>query len=248
MRPSARSAALAGAALSVAALIGPAPAATAATAPQPPAGRYLNLHQCVYNGPFLPTSFDLMTTVVPSGDGRFGAGTNVSGASDPGPACGSGDGAYELNVYRAVESYDLTTGRYLNLHQCVYYSDFNQDHLTTTVPATDFKFTAGTNVSTTRDTAPRCGGGGGVADLIPLLSSATALDLTAGRYLNLHQCMYWFDGRRDHFTTVAASGDGRFRAGTNISNTPDTRPSCGPGDEQYKLIPLLSGVKALPVG
>ncbi|MDH6710572.1 hypothetical protein P3T27_007322 [Kitasatospora sp. MAA19] len=70
MRLSPRSAALAGAALSVAVLVGPAPVAAADTAPPPPAGRYLNLHQCVYHGPFLPTSFDLMTTLVPSRDGR----------------------------------------------------------------------------------------------------------------------------------------------------------------------------------
>ncbi|MER8182189.1 hypothetical protein [Kitasatospora sp. NPDC094015] len=247
MRPSSRSAALACAALSVAALVAPAPAALADPAPQPPAARYLNLHQCVWNGPFLPNSFDLMTTVVPSGDGRFKAGTNVSGSPDPAPVCGSGDGTYELNVYRAAEGYDLAAGRYLNLHQCVYYSDFDQSHLTTTVSTTDFKFTAGTHVSDTRDTAPRCSDGAGTADLLPLLSSATPLDLTAGRYLNLHQCMYWFDGRRDHFTTVAASGDGRFKAGTNISDTPDTKPSCGPGDGRYQLIPLLSGVKALPI-
>ncbi|MFD7598748.1 hypothetical protein ACFV6D_37710 [Kitasatospora sp. NPDC059812] len=59
--------------------------------------------------------------------------------------------------------------------------------------------------------------------------------------------MYYFDGYRDHLTTFAPSGDGRFKAGTNISNTPDTKPSCGPGDGRYQLIPVLSGVKALLV-
>ncbi|MFI6850108.1 hypothetical protein OG535_00380 [Kitasatospora sp. NBC_00085] len=242
MRLLPRSVALVGAVLSAAALVGPAPA----TAAQPPASRYLNLHQCVFDA-FLPASFDLMTTVVPSRDGRFTAGTNISGAADASPSCGRGDGTYENNVYSAAEGYDLTAGRYLNLHQCVYFGDYDQTHLTTVVPTTDFKFTAATNVSNTRDTAPRCSSGGGVYDLLPLLSSATPLDLAAGRYLNLHQCMYYFNGRRDHFTTVAPSGDGRFKAGTNISNTPDTTPSCGPGDGQYQLIPLLSGVKAIPV-
>ncbi|MFI9328717.1 hypothetical protein ACIGZJ_14360 [Kitasatospora sp. NPDC052868] len=247
MRPLPRPAAFLATALSTTALCatvlaGPAPAAAA----QPAASRYLNVHQCVFDA-FLPASFDLLTTVVPSRDGRFTAGTNVSGTADAAPSCGPGDGTYERNVYSAAEGYDLTAGRYLNLHQCVFFGDYDQTHLTTLVGATDFKFTAGTNVSNTRDSSPRCGSGGGVYDPIPLLSSATPLDLAAGRYLNLHQCMYYFNGRRDHFTTVAASGDGRFKAGTNISNTPDTTPSCGPGDGLYQLVPLLSGVKAIPV-
>ncbi|MFJ3789608.1 hypothetical protein [Kitasatospora sp. NPDC090091] len=247
MRILPRSAALVGAAASVAALVGPVPAAGAATAPRPLAGRYLNLHQCVFDA-FRPGSFDLMTTVVPSGDGRFSAGTNVSDIVDPSPVCGGGDGTYVPNVYRASQAYDLTAGRFLNLHQCVYFSPYNRTHLTTVVATTDRKFTAGTNVADTRDTAPRCSDGGLVDPPVPLLSSATPLDLTVGRYLNLHQCMYYFDGRQDHFTTVAPSGDGRFRAGTNISDTPDTRPSCGAGDGQYQPVPLLSGVRALPIG
>ncbi|GGU93441.1 hypothetical protein ACIG0C_24080 [Kitasatospora aureofaciens] len=140
--------------------------------------------------------------------------------------CGPGDGRYEPNVYTAAEPYDLTSGRYLNLHQCMFWSDFDLDHLTTAVGTTDVKFVAGTDVSDTRDTAVSCGGGG-TDHPIPLLSSVTPLDLTAGRYLNLHQCMYYFDGYRDHLTTFGPSGDGRFNAGTNISNTPDTKPSCG---------------------
>ncbi|MFD8755612.1 hypothetical protein ACFV0O_32245 [Kitasatospora sp. NPDC059577] len=247
MRLSPRSrAALAGAALTVTTLVGPAPAATADTTPPPPAGRYLNLHQCVYSA-FWSAGFDLMTTLVPSQDGRFSAGTNVSDTPVPAAVCGAGDGNYERNVYTAAEGYDLTAGRYLNLHQCVFWSDYDQDHLTTTVGTTDYKFFASTNVSDSRDTAPSCGDGGGVDHSVPLLSSATPLDLTAGRYLNLHQCMYYFDRFHDHFTTFTASGDGRFKAGTNISDTPDTKPSCGAGDGNYQLIPLLSGVKALPL-
>ncbi|MFE6747410.1 hypothetical protein ACFVGM_16265 [Kitasatospora purpeofusca] len=248
MRVLPRSAAFAAAAVSVAALVGPVPTATAAAAATPPlAGRYLNLHQCVYHGPFLPTSFDLVTTLVPSRDGRFSAGTNISDTPVAAAVCGPGDGTYEPSVYTAAQGYDLTTGRYLNLHQCVFWSDYDQDHLTTTVGTTDPKFVAGTNVSNTRDSAVFCGGGG-TDHPIPLLSSATPLDLTAGRYLNLHQCMYYYSGFRDHFTTFAPSRDGRFKAGTNVSDTPDTQPSCGAGDGNFQLVPLLSGVKALPLG
>ncbi|MGW3039341.1 hypothetical protein ACWC9T_04645 [Kitasatospora sp. NPDC001159] len=246
MRLAPRSAALAAAALSITALAGPAPAAATPTvhgAPQALAGRYLNLHQCVYNSPLGAPTFDLMTTLVPSQDGRFSAATDVSDTPAPAAVCGPGDGRYE-HVYTAAQPYDLTSGRYLNLHQCIFWSDFDLDHLTTAVGTTDVKFVAGTNVSNTRDTTVSCGGGG-TDHPIPLLSSVTPLDLTAGRYLNLHRCMYYFDGFRDHLTTFGTSGDGRFQAGTNISNTPDTKPSCGPGDGRYQLVPVLSGVKAL---
>ncbi|MFI6156177.1 hypothetical protein ACIBCA_26225 [Kitasatospora sp. NPDC051170] len=223
------------------------PASAVHGAPRGPSGRYVNLHQCVYNSPLSDeTHFDLMTTLVPSSDGRFAAGTDISDTPVPSAVCGPGDGNYELDVYTAAEPYDRTAGRYLNLHQCIFWSDYNKDHLTTVVGTTDVKFVAGTNISDTRDTAVVCGGGG-TDHPIPLLSSATPLDLTAGRYLNLHQCLYYFDRYRDHMTTFAPSGDGRFKAGTNVSNTPDTKPSCGPGDGNYQLIPLLSGVKSLPL-
>ncbi|MFJ9774814.1 hypothetical protein ACIRVF_26815 [Kitasatospora sp. NPDC101157] len=247
MRLAPRSAALGAAALFVTALAGPAPAAAAPAvhgAPQAPAARYLNLHQCVYSSPLGAPTFDLMTTLVPSLDGRFSAATNVSDTPVTDAVCGPGDGRYEHNVYTAAEPYDLTSGRYLNLHQCMFWSDFDLDHLTTVVGTTDAKFVAGTKVSDTRDTAVSCGGGG-TDHPIPLLSSVTPLDLTAGRYLNLHQCMYYFDDYRDHLTTFGPSGDGRFRAGTNVSNTPDTKPSCGQGDGRYQFVPILSGVKAL---
>ncbi|MFJ8441675.1 hypothetical protein [Kitasatospora griseola] len=249
MRLAPRSALLAAAALSVTALAGPAPAAVPSAvdgASQAAAGRYLNLHQCVYSSPLGRPTFDLLTTLVPSLDQRFAAATDVSDTPVPSAVCGPGDGRFELNVYTAAEPYDLTSGRYLNLHQCMFWSDFDSDHLTTVVGTTDVKFVAGTNVSDTRDTAVSCGGGG-TDHPIPLLSSVTPLDLTAGRYLNLHQCMYYFDGFDDHITTFGPSGDGRFKAGTNISDTPDTQPSCGQGDGRYQFVPILSGVKALRI-
>lgn len=48
-------------------------------------------------------------------------------------------------------------------------------------------------------------------------------------------------------TTLVSSLDGRFIAGTNISNTPDTQPSCGQGDGQYQFVPILSGVKSFRI-
>ncbi|MCE0444802.1 hypothetical protein LT493_04400 [Streptomyces tricolor] len=83
---------------------------------------------------------------------------------------------------------DLTAGRYLNLHQCVYYNSFTRDHFTVVVPI-DTDFSAGTNVSNTPDTAPSCADGNGIFQLIPLLSGVKALDQNTGRYVNLQQCV-----------------------------------------------------------
>ncbi|MFJ8165219.1 hypothetical protein ACIRBY_30460 [Streptomyces sp. NPDC096136] len=234
-----RLAAAAGAAALLGLLTGPA----AADQARPLAGSVLNLHQCVY----APTpGVDYFTTLVPSRDGRFTTGTDTAAAPDRDLSCGGGDGNYTpVRPWAAFESLDLGSGRYLNLHQCVYYSDLQHDHLTVIVPGGGSEWSAGTNVSNTPDTQVSCGPGRGLYQLVPLLSSVRALDLTAGRYLNLQQCQYYFDRFTDHFTTFLPSGDGRFRTGTKVSGTADTAPTCGSGDGNYTLIPLLSGTKAL---
>ncbi|MEU9124961.1 hypothetical protein AB0C96_34815 [Streptomyces sp. NPDC048506] len=134
--------------------------------------------------------------------------------------------------------------RYLNLHQCMYYAASAVNHFTTVVPSSDGRFLAGSNVSASADTRPTCGAGDGNYGLVPVLSGVKALDLRAGRYLNVHQCMYYSASATNHFSTVVASSDGRFLAGTHVSATADTRPICGAGDGRYALVPLLSGVKA----
>ncbi|MEU3409630.1 hypothetical protein ABZ766_37585 [Streptomyces sp. NPDC006670] len=235
-------AAAAGAAALLSVLHGPAATATAAQAP-PPAGNTLNLHQCVYD----PTpGVDYMTMLVPSLDGRFTTGTNTSATADRSLSCGGGDGNYTPALpWAALESLDLDSGRYLNLHQCVYYSDLQHDHLTVIVPGRGSEWSAGTNVSNTPDTQVSCGPGRGLYYLVPLLSSVKALDLTAGRYLNLQQCQYYSSRLTDHFTTFLPSGDGRFTTGTKISATADSSYTCGAGDGNFTLIPLLSATKAL---
>ncbi|MGW2635237.1 hypothetical protein ACWC2K_38940, partial [Streptomyces chattanoogensis] len=135
---------------------------------------------------------------------------------------------------------------YLNLHQCVYYSPSAANHVTTVVPSGDGRFMAGTNVSTTADSSPACGGGDGNYTPIGLLSGVKALNLASGRYLNVHQCVYYSSSASNHFTTVVTGGDGRFATGTNVSNTADTQVACGPGDGNYNLIPLLSGAHPGP--
>ncbi|MGW2744949.1 hypothetical protein [Streptomyces sp. NPDC001450] len=229
------------AALSAVALsLGPGLAdAAAAEAPAP----YLNLHQCLYYSAFAADHF---TTFVPSGDGRFLAGTNVSGTADRTPRCGGGDGNFGLiPLLSGVKALDLRSGRYLNLHQCTYYSSSADNYFTTVVPSSDGRFAAGTNVSGTADRTPSCGSGDGNYFLVPALSYARALDLTAGTYVNLHQCLYYSAAHTDHFTTVA--GDGPYEAGSNVSGTADTTPACGPGTAAYEPIPLLSGAEALPL-
>lgn len=223
-------------------LLVPGPAHADAGHRRPLAGNTLNLHQCVY----APTpGVDYMTMVVPSRDGRFTSATNTAAAPDPDLSCGAGDGNYTpLRPWAALQSLDLSAGRYLNLHQCVYYSDLQHDHLTVLV-SRGGEWSTGTNVSNTADTTVECGPGRGIYYLVPLLSSVKALDLSAGRYLNLQQCQYYYGRLTDHFTTFLPSGDGRFTTGTKVSNTPDTTPTCGNGDGNYTLIPLLSGTKAL---
>ncbi|MEU1372128.1 hypothetical protein ABZ442_00510 [Streptomyces triculaminicus] len=230
------------AAVSAAALV-LAQAPASAQAPQRLAGDYLNVHQCVY---YSSSATDHLTTVAPSQDGRFATGTNISDTADTSPSCGAGDGNYTLiPLLSGAKALDRRAGRYLNLHQCVYYSSSADNHFTTVVPSQDGRFATGTNTSGTADSGPSCGAGDGNYSLIPLLSSVKTLDLTTGRYVNLHQCMYYSSSATDHFTTVAPSRDGRFATGTNIANAADTSPSCGAGDGNFTLIPLLSGAKAL---
>ncbi|MFI1017114.1 hypothetical protein [Streptomyces sp. NPDC020965] len=216
------------------------------------AGAYLNLHQCAY-APFAPSGGNWLTTVVtPSGDGRFATGTNTSDIPDPNDptstaSCGAGDGNYRpVQPRSGVGALHLTTGRFLSLHQCVYYHQELNDHYTSVVRPRDLgPFSTGTKVSNTPDTLASCGGGFPAERPVPLLSGVKALDLTAGRYVNLHQCVYYARSADDHFTTVTPSRDGRFTTGTNISNTPDPRPSCGAGDGNFVLIPLLSAARAI---
>ncbi|MFH7599208.1 hypothetical protein WDV06_29540 [Streptomyces racemochromogenes] len=235
-------AAAAGAAALLSVLPGPVATATADEA-RTLAGNVLNLHQCVYQ----PTpGVDYFTTLVPSRDGRFTAGTNTSAAPDRELSCGAGDGNYTpVRPWSSFTSLDLGSGRYLNLHQCVYYSDLQHDHLTVILPGGGSEWSSGTNVSNTPDTQVSCGPGRGLYYLVPLLSSVKALDLTAGRYLNLQQCQYYSSRLTDHFTTFLPSGDGRFTTGTKVSGTADTAYTCGSGDGNFTLIPLLSGTKAL---
>ncbi|GHE15442.1 hypothetical protein [Streptomyces alanosinicus] len=208
------------------------------------AGRYLNLHQCLY---YSASAADHFTTFVQSQDNRFLAGTNVSDTQDSTPACGGGDGNYGLiGLLSGVKPMDLRGGRYLNLHQCTYYSASAVNYFTTAVPSRDGRFLAGTNVSNTPESKVNCGSGDGNYTVVPNLSYVQTLDLTSGTFLDLHQCVYYSDANTDHFTTLL--GGGRpFATGTKVSTTAETAPVCAAGTQGYNLLPILPGVKALPV-
>ncbi|MFF3108930.1 RICIN domain-containing protein [Kitasatospora sp. NPDC057904] len=193
--------------------------------------RYLNLHQCTYKY----TNGKMYTTVVPTTP--FSAGTNVSGAADTQLSCTAGTGGWQLDPGNsAVKPLDLTTGQYLNLHQCTYkYTDGTM--YTTVMPNTPFS--TGTNVSNTQDTQLSCAAGTGGWQLDPGNSAVKPLDLDSGQYLNLHQCVYKYtDGTM--YTTVMPNTP--FGTGTNVSNTKDTQPSCAAGTGGWQLDPGNSGV------
>lgn len=114
--------------------------------------------------------------------------------------------------------------RYLNLHQCVYFvQDPNSE------PPLDSNTTilrgsaGGTHVSTVPETEVSCPKRDGWLNA-SWVSGVIALDLNAGRYLNLHQCAYYSVTYHEWFTTVLPSGAG----GTNISNVPENACTAPP--------------------
>lgn len=132
--------------------------------------------------------------------------------------------------------------RYLNLHQCVYVG--SGGHYTNVLPNTaNTGFNTGTNVSNAPDTALSCGPGGGGWSPALANSAVQAFDLTAGRYLNLHQCVYFSAGQ--HYTAVLPNTPNvNFNSGTNVSNTADTTLSCSPGGGGWSLLPANSAVQS----
>ncbi|WP_251091670.1 hypothetical protein [Streptomyces sp. Caat 7-52] len=229
--------------------------ATAAPAPMPTrdgetetaASGYLNLQQCVYYAGPLADHFT--TVLTPSGDGRYSTGTELSNAPDTQPTCGPGNGNHvPISLLPGVKALDLHAGRYLNIHQCDYYYSRNTDHFAGFVtPGGDSRYATGTNVSNSPDTGVACGLGNGNHVPYRPLSGVKSLDLTAGRYLNLHQCVYYSESDTSHLTTLVPTSDSRFATGTEVSDTADGRPDCGPGDGDHVLVPLLSSVKSFPL-
>ncbi|WUH98952.1 hypothetical protein OHR68_36480 [Spirillospora sp. NBC_00431] len=188
------------------------------------AGRYFNLHQCAY---YSDSAKDLFTTVLPSR--QLPTGTNVSNTIDATARCAAVVPPYVSHTafpgLSGVAALDLTAGRYLNIHQCSYDSPSTGDILTTVLPGRELP--TGTNVSNTIDTTAKC------AALKPPytshrlhlgLTGVATLDLSAGRFINWHQCAYYSDNAKDLFTTMVPVRD--LPTGTNVSNTADTSARC----------------------
>lgn len=214
------------------------------TPAQAAAPRYLNLHECRYFNYVLADHF---VTIRPSSVG----GTNVSNVADSAVNCRSHNdfppgtvpegfpvGYLHLSALSPVRALDLTAGRYLNLHQCVIYNNNDPDMLTSLMPTS----TTGTNISNVADSTPKCvvpaGAGWGY---LPQNSGVVALDLTAGRYLNLHQCVYFQSGSRDYHTTFLPTSSG----GTNVSDVRETGVNCAPAPSGWYIVAGFSGVIAL---
>jgi hypothetical protein len=141
---------------------------------------------------------------------------------------------------------------YLNLNQCFYgVNPADLDSFTQVVkdtPNLDI-FQTGTNTSNTADPITgNCGAGDPTGyEFVPANSSNQPLDLLGQRFVNLHDCDFYypvysdsFDTFTNNFTNQIAS----YAAGTNSGNTADAAANCGPGNGSYVLQPQNSGVFA----
>lgn len=138
--------------------------------------KYLNLHQCVYsNG---STHY---TNLLPNTKNEtFNTGTSISTAKDMALECGRPSGWPLNSVNSALYTADLTgaSGRYLNLHQCVYNSGTSL--YTNLLPNTaNTPFNTGTNVSNTADRTVVCAPGSSGWRLDTANTAVYVIDLLA---------------------------------------------------------------------
>ncbi|WP_454729833.1 Ig-like domain-containing protein [Cellulosimicrobium protaetiae] len=218
--------------------------------------RYLNRMNCAYARVNAGTTdFFAQTISGTANDAFFRAGTAVSNTAAASADCAPGNAFASSPNNTGVVVLDLLGNRYVNLHQCSFVRsvDGQPDFYSQTVPgiANAAFFRAGTNASSTADTAADCGPGNEFAPNPPN-SGALALDLVGSRYVNLHHCSYvrTADGTTDFFsqTVSGTANDSFYAAGTNVSNTADTAADCGPGGTgaaMYTFNAANSGALAL---
>ncbi|MER5418103.1 hypothetical protein [Streptomyces virginiae] len=136
--------------------------------------RFVNLHQCVYNG-----GADNFTSVANVPNNGLDAGTNASNTADASQNCGPGAAGYpyvpQFNT-SGLTSMDVLNNRYINLHQCVY--NGGADNYTSLVNVPDNRFDTGTNASNVVDANQSCGPGGAGYPYVPQFqtSAVTTLD------------------------------------------------------------------------
>ncbi|KQV22255.1 MULTISPECIES: hypothetical protein [unclassified Kitasatospora] len=202
--------------------------------------RYLNIHQCVYVG--LGQHY---TNVLPNtADAGLNTGTKASGSADTVLSCGPGGGGWSLApANSAVKSFDLSTGRYLNLHQCVYVA--GGQHYTALLPNTpNVNFNTGSNVSDAADTTLKCAPGGGGWRLNAANSAVNSFDLAANRFLNLHQCVWTTQGQY-YMSLLPNTPNLNFNTGSNVSDAADTALKCAPGGGGWSLRGVNSAFRPL---
>ncbi|OLE26086.1 MAG: hypothetical protein AUG49_09070 [Catenulispora sp. 13_1_20CM_3_70_7] len=185
--------------------------------------RYFNMNNCDRqisgNGP------QLMTSITAPGLGPYVAGSNVSNSEDTTPTCPAAPG-WPINL-QGTQALDLLGKRYLNMNNCDRQISGNGPQLTTSITSPSLgPYQAGTNMKNTADTAPTCPAAPGWPVNI---SGNQPLDLLGNRYLNLNNCVRQIAGTGNGpqlTTTITSWSLGPYTAGTNMSNTPDTAPSC----------------------
>lgn len=121
--------------------------------------------------------------------------------------------------------------KYLNLHQCMRATDPSYDFIPTIVnDPPSAPWDANTNASNTADSAYSCGTVGGWA-VYPSISGVQNLDLLGKRYLNLHQCTFYYsdatNGTRYISTAINNTPTAAWNSGTNTANTTGSSASCG---------------------
>lgn len=206
--------------------------------------RYLNLHQCSW---FKNTgNVDLTNLFTTVADGSaWDAGTNVSNTANASVSCGAGAGDWNvLSSRSAVRAIDLLGNRFLNLHQCGYaWASGGSDRSTTMIDSADTAFSAGTDASGTADGAPSCGAGTTARPPRPGTTGVKALDISANRYLHLHQCVWQSISEADRATSLIDTiGEVPFRAGSTASNSASSTLTCGDGGSVYVPGTTFDGV------
>ena len=116
--------------------------------------------------------------------------------------------------------------RYFNLNDCTYYNHSVGRFYV--LSGNEGPFTTGTNAANTADSA-FCGGGDGQYVLVGY--DVDNYTLTGKRYLNLHECNFLANNSNPNWINNNTNYDSNppFFAGTNVSNSPNSGASCGPG-------------------
>ncbi|MFD0568065.1 hypothetical protein ACFQ0T_00650 [Kitasatospora gansuensis] len=161
-------------------------------------------------------------------DSSTNTGTRVADSADTVLSCGPGGGGWSLApANSAVKPFDLTAGRYLNLHQCVYVA--GGQHYTAVLPNTpNLNFNTGSNVSNTADTVLKCSPGDVSWRLNLANSGVKSFDLAGSRFLNLHQCVWTTQGQY-YMGVLPNTPNLNFNTGTNAGNSADRALKCMPG-------------------